>query len=136
MPSPMLTDFMRTQSAKASFPIVSTLLEIVADIKLWQPEKAPMPMLATLLGMIIDAKPKQLVKALLPMLVTLFGIDVFLQPSMSVLLDFSMIALQPLRESYTVFPSSTFIDIKPLQPEKALSPMLVTLLGMKREVNP
>ena len=92
----MLTDFMLTQSAKASFPIVSTLLEIVADIKLWQPEKAPMPMLATLLGMIIDAKPKQLVKALLPMLVTLFGIDVFLQPSMSVLLDFSMIALQPI----------------------------------------
>ena len=45
-------------------------------------------------------------------------------------------ALQLLRESYIVLPSSTTIEAKLLHPEKALVPMDVTLLGMVTEVKP
>ena len=75
-------------------------------------------------------------KAPFPIDVTLLGIVVFLHPIINVLDDVSIIALQLLRESYLAFPSSTTMDIKPPQPEKASSPMLVTLLGMVIDVNP
>lgn len=51
------------------------------------------------------------------MFVTLLGITVFLQPAIRVLVIVSMIALQLSRESYTLFPSSTDMDVKPEQPE-------------------
>ena len=47
--------------------------------------------------------------------VTVLGITVFLQPVINVFVDVSIIALQLFRESYTVFPDSTTIDVKPLQ---------------------
>ena len=70
------------------------------------------------------------------MLVILSGITVFLQPVINVFVDVSIIALQLFRESYTVFPDSTTIDVKPLQKAKAASPMLVTLLGIVMLVKP
>ena len=70
------------------------------------------------------------------MLVTLLGIIVVLHPECSVFVAVSIIALQLFRESYTGFPSSTTIEVKPEQPLKALSPMLVTLLGIVTEVKP
>ena len=70
------------------------------------------------------------------MLVTLLGITVFLQPVINVFVDVFIIALQLSRESYTVFPDSTIIDVKPLQEAKAASPMLVTLLGIVTLVKP
>ena len=54
-----------------------------------------------------------------PIVVTLEGIIVFLHPSMIVLEDVLMIALQLLRESKTVFPSLTEIDEMPGQLAKA-----------------
>ena len=45
-----------------------------------------------------------------------------------------MIALQLLRESYTVFPFSTDIEVKPEQLSKASSPILVTLFPIVTEV--
>ena len=59
---------------------------------------------------------------------------VFLQLTISVFEAVSIIALQFLRLSYVSFPFSTIIEVKPEQPQNALSPMLVTLLGMVTEV--
>ena len=70
------------------------------------------------------------------MLVTLLGIIVFLQPAISVLEDFSIIALQFSLLSYLVFPPATTMLVRAVQPEKAPSPMLVTLLGMVMLVKP
>ena len=69
------------------------------------------------------------------MLVTLLGIIVVLHPECSVFVAVSIIALLLFRESYTGFPSSTTIEVKPRQLEKAPTPMLVTLLGIVTEVN-
>ena len=71
-------------------------------------------MLVTLLGMVTDVRPLQPENALRPMLVTLFGIIVFLHPTMSVFVDVSIMALQLLRESYTLLPLATFISARPL----------------------
>ena len=68
------------------------------------------------------------------MLVTLSGIIVFEQPVTNLLDAVSIIALQLLRESYVLLFSSTVIEFKLLQQEKADSPILVTLSGMVMEV--
>ena len=68
--------------------------------------------------------------------VTLLGMIVFLHPTIKVFVDFSMIALQLLRESYVWLPFSTFMEIRPLQPVKPKLLMDVTLLGMVTEVKP
>ena len=47
-----------------------------------------------------------------PMDVTLLGMVVFLQPAISVLSEVRIIALQLSRESYSVLPSSTTIDVR------------------------
>ena len=70
------------------------------------------------------------------MLVTLLGIIVVLHPECSVFVAVSIIALQLFRESYTGFPSSTTIEVKPEQLKKAPCPMLVTLLPIVTEVKP
>jgi len=57
-----------------------------------------------------------------------------LQPTISVFVAVSMIALQPFRESYSILPERTVIEVSPEQPEKAEEPMLVTLLGISTEV--
>ena len=62
--------------------------------------------------------------------VTLLGMIVFLQPAIRVLSWVCMIALQLFRESYTVFPSVTTIDVRLEQPSNALTPKEVTLFGM------
>ena len=93
-------------------------------------------MVVTLLGMVMEVRPEQPKNALLPMLVTLLGIMVFLHPNMSELFDVLMIALQLLRESYSVLPGSTMMEVRPEQAPNTLLPMLVTLLGMVMEVRP
>ena len=45
-------------------------------------------------------------------------------------------ALQLSRESYTVFPSLTTMDVRPLQPRKAGSTINVTLEGIVNDVKP
>ena len=68
------------------------------------------------------------------MLFTLFGIVVFLHPAINLFDEVSIIALQLLRESYWVFPSSTTMDVKSSHSEKVVSPMNFTLLGIVMEV--
>ena len=70
------------------------------------------------------------------MVITEFGIMVFLQPDINSFFSVSIMALQLSLESYTVLPSSTIIEVKPLQPEKAPTPILVTELGIVIEVKP
>ena len=112
-----------------------TLLGIVMEVKPWQFAKAIFPMLVTLLGIVMEVRLLQLWKAPSPMLVTLLGIIVFLQPAISVLDDVSIIALQSLL-SYLVFSLATTMLVRPVQPPKAATPMLVTLLGMVMLVGP
>ena len=69
------------------------------------------------------------------MFVTLLGIMVFLHPATNILDDFSMIALQLLRESYIIFPSSTTISVSSQHPKNGADPMLVTLLPILTEVS-
>lgn len=68
------------------------------------------------------------------MLVTLLGMIVLWHPAISLLVEVSIIALHPSRESYTVFSDDTVIEEMEEQPTKTLFPMLVTLLGMEIEV--
>ena len=82
----------------------------------------------------MEVRLEQHQNAELPMLVTLEGMIVFLHPAISVFELFSMIALQFSRESYFVFPFSTFIEVRPEQPANAKPSMLVTLEGMVMEV--
>lgn len=142
---------------KALSPMRITPLPIITDVRFEQVTNALFPMLVTLLGIIIEVKPIQFANALFPMLVTLLGMLVSLQPRIKLFPDFVMIALQLLRESYMVFPEATVIvdkllqsekasmsifvnplpilrDVTAVHPEKASSPMLVTLLGMVMEV--
>ena len=84
----------------------------------------------------MEVKVSKPPKASSPMLVTVLGIVVFLHPDTSVFVAFSMMALQPLRESYLAFPLSTFIDVKPEQPQNGLYPRVVTLLGIVTVVIP
>ena len=106
------------------------------EVKPEQSEKVPSPILLTPLGIVTDVKPAQPLKALFPILVTLLGIIVFLSPMIKVFDDVSIIALQLSRESYFVFPLSTTIEVRSMQPKKALSPMMVTELGIITEVRP
>ena len=87
-------------------------------------------MVVTELGMDMLVRPLQPENAELPMDVTVLGIMVFWQPRINILLAVSIIALQLLRESNIVFPLDTVILVKPLQPENAFSPMVVTELGI------
>ena len=93
-------------------------------------------MLVTPEGMVTLVRPLQFKKAPSPMTVTLEGMMVFLHPAIKVFEAVSIIALQLLRESYFLFPASTVIAIKPLQPPKAKPSILITLLGMVTEVKP
>jgi len=72
----------------------------------------------------------------LPMLVTLTGIVVFLQPETRVFVAVSIMALQLFLLSYTELLTSIEMDVRPEQCPKALTPMLVTLLGIVTDVRP
>ena len=74
-----------------------------------------MPMLVTLSGIVIEAKEEQSLKALLPMPVTVFGIFVDLQPAISILSLFLMMALQLFRESKNVLVEATTIEVRDAQ---------------------
>ena len=75
----------------------------------------------------------QPLKADSPILATVEGIVVLLHPNTKVLLCVSIIALQLSRESYVELPSATEMDVRPVQPEKAEFPMLVTPFGIIME---
>ena len=87
-------------------------------------------MVVTELGISMLVRLEQSLNAHSPMLVTELGMVEFLHPTISVLLDVSIIALQFLRLSYTGFPASTVMLVRLEQPLNALYPMLVTELGM------
>ena len=61
---------------------------------------------------------------------------VFLQPTINLFVDVSIIALQLLRESYVPLFLSTVTEVSPEQPTKAYLPMEVTALPMVTEVSP
>ena len=61
---------------------------------------------------------------------------VFLQPTINLFVDVSIIALQLLRESYVPLFLSTVTEVSPEQSAKAYLPMEVTELGMVTEVSP
>jgi hypothetical protein len=82
----------------------------------------------------MEVMPAQLRKALPPIIVTVLGITVFLQPHKRVFDDVPIIALQLSRESYTVLPSSTVMEVKPVQSMKASDWISVTEPGMVKEV--
>ena len=67
----------------------------------------------------MEVRLEQPEKAYSPILVTPLGMIVFLQPNTNVLLSVSIMALQLSRESYFVFSDSTFIEVRPVQLEKA-----------------
>ena len=108
----------------------------IIDVKPEQSLKASSPIDVTELGMVRDVKPEQLSKASFPIDVTSSGITVLLHPLINSLAEVFIIALQDSLESYTGLPSSTIIDVKPEQPQKAHSPIDVTELGMVIDVKP
>ena len=65
-----------------------------------------------------------------------FGIIVFLQPLSNLFVAVSIKALQLSLESYTVFPLSTVMLSKSMQPKNASLPISVTEFPMLTEVKP
>ena len=78
--------------------------------------------------MLVSAQ--QLLNALSPISVTESGITVLAHPCIRRFVLVSMMALQLFRESYTVFPSFTMIDLKELQYLNAELLIEVTLSGI------
>ena len=132
--SGIVMEVRRRQYANANSPILVTLLGITIEVSPLQEAKAQIPMLVTLLGITIEVSPLQYAKALPSILVTVLGIVVFLHPTFKAFDDVIIIALQLLRESYIVFPSSTTIAVRLLQFSKGLSSIRTTLLGIVMEV--
>ena len=132
--SGIVIEVREVQSEKADPPMLVTLLGIVTEVSEMQPANALHPILVTLLGMVIEVRGLQAKKASSPMLVTVLGMIVLLHPAISVLVAFSIIALQFSRLSKVVLPGSTTIDVREVQSEKAPFPMLTTLLGIAIEV--
>ena len=109
---------------------------MVSEVSLEQPKKASPPIEVTELGMVTEVSPEQPEKALSPIEATELGMVVFLQPTISVFMDDSIIALQLSRESNVPLYLSTVSEVSPEQPEKANLPIEVTELGMVNEVSP
>jgi len=85
--------------------------------------------------MVTEVSPEQRKKAYSLMAVTELGMIVLLQPTINLFVDVSIIALQLSRESYVPLFLSTVTEVRLEQPEKALSPIEVTELGMVTEVS-
>ena len=103
------------QCWNAYSPMVVAELGISTLVSPLQPANAHLPMVITEFGIMMLASSVIKANAHSPMVVTEFGITVVLQPSSSVLLDVSMMALQLLRESYIGLPLATVILVSPLQ---------------------
>ena len=97
-----------------------TLLGMLILVRDEQPWNVPFPMLVTLLGITMLVSDEQPENAYSFMLVTSLGMTVFLHPRISPLRDVYIMALHPLRESYTLLPSATTIASSLPQPENAL----------------
>ena len=133
---PIVTLVRPVQSANATSPMVVTELGMVMLVRPVQSLNAQLPISVTELGMVTLVRLVQPENAFHPMVVTEEGIMVALQPSTSVLLAVSMIALQLSRESYFVLPAATLMLVRPMQPANAPLPMVVTELGMVMLVRP
>ena len=104
-----------------------TELPIVTFVKaLWL--NALLPMVVTELGISMLVRP-QASNAPFPMAVTVLGMTVHLQPTINVLVDVSMMALHPSRESNFGLPLSTMMLDRPRLLKKASSTMVVIVLG-------
>ena len=68
-------------------------------------------------------------KARSPIEVTVLGMTVHLQPTINVLVEVSMMALQPSRESNFGLPLSTVMPDRPRLLKKASSTIVTTVLG-------
>ena len=106
----------------------------VTEVNPEQPEKAELEILVTFSPIVTEVSPEQSAKARSPIEVTELGMVVFLQPTIKLFVDVSIIALQLLRESYVLLFLSTTKEVSPEQSRKAHEPMDVTELGMVNEV--
>ena len=88
---------------------------MIISVKPWQFQKASSPIVRTLLGIVIDDVKKRWEKAASPIEVTVLGIIVLIPPAINSFVLVFMMALQLSRESYSGFPSSTFITDNSLQ---------------------
>ena len=121
-----------------------TLLGIVTEVKLLHHLKAHSPMLVTLLPIVTEVKLRQPSKAKSPMLVTLLGISIDDSLFIPEQHDAGMVSTSfPKTKESTCeskppellqFLAFHTTEVKLLQPEKASSPMLVTLLPIVTEV--
>ena len=109
----MVTEVSPEQPWKARMPMVVTELPIVTDVSLEQSQKAPSPIEVMELGMVTEVSLEQSSKACSPMEVTELGMVVFLQPTIKLFVDVSIIALQLLRESYVPLFLSTTKEVSP-----------------------
>jgi hypothetical protein len=108
------------QPMKAKLSIFVTVSGMAMLVKSVQPSKALSLIIVTELGIVMMVSSVHPLKALLPILFTESGITVEEQPRINSLSVISIIALQLLRESYTAFPSATFIFLMPEQSVKAV----------------
>lgn len=81
-------------------------------------------------GMDTEVSAEQQKKAALPIDMMEFGMVVFLQPTINLFVEVSIIALQLSRESYVRLFLSTIMEFSPLQSLKAPIPIDVIELGM------
>ena len=100
------------QPANACSPMIIMELGMVTEVREEQPMNALSPMLVTEVGMVTEVREEQPPNASSPMLVTEVGMVVDWHPAIRVLEAVSIIALQFSRESYTVLPLSTTMEVR------------------------
>ena len=132
----MVMDVKPLQNWKQPSPKLVTDSGMMTDVKPLQNSKQPLPKLVTDLGTVTDVKLKQREKQYSPKLVTELGIVLFLQPTISLFVAVSMIALQFSLESYIGLSAATIKLSRPLQLKKHFSPTLMTEFGMVIDVKP
>ena len=122
------------QSSNANSPMLVTVDGILTFARLVHCQNAFLPMLVIFSGNSMLASDFCMAKAASPIFVTDVGITVVLHPAISVLVDVWIMALQLSRESNALFPDSTLIDVRALQPKNESVYIFVTLAGMTNDV--
>ena len=121
-------------SEKAELPIEVKVWGRSTDINPLQYKKAPISIETTPSGIFMELIVVIPVKAYFPMDVTPFGIIVALHPDIRVLVFVSIMALQLSLESKVTLALSTIIERRELQLEKTLSPIKDVLEPILSEV--
>ena len=143
-----ITEIKPVQSSNAPSPILITASGMVTDVKPVQPKKAYSPIPITDSGMVIEVsllipwqRPAGICSTLSPKINDSMLLAAFRKGELSISRAFHVTEVKPVQPEKALQPIlvtdlGMVTEVKPVQPEKAILPMLVTDSGMVTEVKP